>query len=168
MKRTNQLWASAGELSRGAARDGSPRRKPWVAAEWGPEPRSGERTIPAEQTSIAPAGAGVVFDAFPTAYAVGYPLPPLRGCASMLPPKTDLRPGPTPLAGRRPRSRPQLLRSHHLQTQVRQRLDRRLRQIGEAAEEVGQKSAFAPEVMPRQINKHSVAHATVRCHSRIP
>ena len=65
-------------ISCGAAVEGSPRRQPWVAVlTIGAAKR--RKKIFFGRNSVAPDGAFGDGAFFPTARAVGYPLPPLRG-----------------------------------------------------------------------------------------
>jgi hypothetical protein len=77
--------------SRGAAKECSPRREPWVAEGGTVKPRSGERASLQARFDLlvgtrffrrsAALKRGYAFS--PTAYAVGYILSPLRGCDSL-------------------------------------------------------------------------------------
>jgi len=64
--------------SPGGAKENSPGRQPWeYGAEQIPSPGRGESQLPLD--SVAPPGLFSVHECQPTAHAVGYALPPLRG-----------------------------------------------------------------------------------------
>jgi len=69
--------------SRGAAEECSPRREPWVQSRWDRDPNAlspgGAKEHAARGCSVAPPGLCHVTLREPTADAVGYILPPLRG-----------------------------------------------------------------------------------------
>ena len=78
--RRGRTVASCGLQSCGAAPEGSPWREPWVARVEFASPGRGDRTF-GDRTRSFRRSAARINAVVPTACAVGYLLPPLRGCA---------------------------------------------------------------------------------------
>ena len=73
----SQFFAACCWRSCGAAREGSPRREPWGWCGCRASPGRGARVVEGRGSAAAPQLATLFPE--PTAHAVGYSLPPLRG-----------------------------------------------------------------------------------------